>query len=90
MTDITTMNENVFWLLAVNSNSAKHEQTTASSFTSSLWIGNQQPHKRRGCAREEDRQKKKKRLIGQFFFFFFFVGAELLNSDLPAGQREEG
>lgn len=36
-TDITTMNENVFWLLAVNSNSAKNEQTTASSFTSSLW-----------------------------------------------------
>jgi hypothetical protein len=27
----------VFWLLAVNSNSAKNEQTTASSFTSSLW-----------------------------------------------------
>lgn len=87
MTDITTMNENVFWLLAVNSNSAKHEQTTASSFTSSLWIGNQQPHKRRGCAREEDRQKKKKI---DWSIFFFFVGAELLNSDLPAGQREEG
>jgi hypothetical protein len=114
MADITTMNENVFWLLAVNSNSAKERtddcflvhqfipcgagRHAVAVIWAAEWMS--QPclplpsfHARMAnpsssdCAREEDSKNKKK---NEWLVKFFFVGAELLNSDLPAGQREEG